>query len=163
MNALEERNTKLFNSPMEIGLRTLFVLNQFGEIALSIDKLIFFDYFLIHAGDISKKQKSIHPKYPFRSSEIIIKRELLNSAIMQLVRKELIEIHYQHDGIFYTISNIGRSLINYFESEYAELLNESSQWIYKNYKDKTEEELQASFKRNMKKWGGEFANESKFR
>ncbi|MCT3664246.1 hypothetical protein HZR00_17250 [Elizabethkingia anophelis] len=158
-----ERNLKLFNSPAEIGLRCLFLLKEFNDTSLSIDKLIYFDYFLIHAGDISSKQNSIHPKYPFRSSEIVVKREPLNAALKHMISKELIEIEYLKTGFFFKISNIGIKVLDYFESEYASQLKRTSKWIYNNYKDHSEEQLQSFFKKNMKKWGGEFINESKFR
>lgn len=53
-NMHEDRNFKLFNSPLEIGLRTLYVLNEFVDRPVSIDKMIYYDYFLVHSGDVAK-------------------------------------------------------------------------------------------------------------
>lgn len=162
-NINEERNLKLFNTPLEIGLRTLFLLRQFENESLSLDKMIYCDYFLLHAGDISSKQTSLHPNYPFRSSEIIIKRQLLNNALRLLISKELIEIEYSNSGITYKISNIGIRFIEYMNSDYASQLLNASNWVYNKYKNYTEHQLQLFFNKNMKKWGGEFINEAKFR
>lgn len=159
----EDRNFKLFNSPIEIGLRTLFILFQFKPEALSIDKLICFDYFLIHAGDVSKEQVSIHPKYPFRSTEIIVKREILMMAVKLLVSKELVTVKFSNQGILYEITSIGCRSLDYFESSYADELRKVSEWLYDRYSNFSEEQLFDVIHANIQKWGNEFSNESKFR
>ena len=159
----QERNIKLFNTPVEVGLRCLFLLYQFEPVSLSIDKLIYLDYFLIHSGDVSKEQKSIHPKYPFRSSEIVVKRELLMNALKLLISKELANIKFCSSGIEYQITYIGCKALDYFESSYAEEIKKVSKWIHQTYKDHTEEQLSELINANIQKWGSEFTNESKFR
>jgi hypothetical protein len=159
----EDRNVRLFNSPIEIGLRCLFLLYQFRNDHLSIDKLIYLDYFLIHAGDVSKEQKSIHPKYPFRSTEIVVKREILSSALKLLISKELININFADTGIQYEITNVGCKALDYFESNYANQIRKVSDWLYQTYKDFTEAQLSEVIDTNLQKWGSEFSNESKFR
>lgn len=159
----EERNLKLFNTPVEIGLRSLFLLNEFKPISLSIDKLIYLDYFLIHAGDVSKEQQSIHPKYPFRSGEIVVKRELLVNALKLLISKELVGIRFCSTGIEYEITNIGCTALQYFESDYAVEIKKVSEWLYQTYKDYSELQLSDLINANIQKWGSEFTNESKFR
>lgn len=160
---IDDRNVKLFNTPIEIGLRCLFLLFKFKESPLSIDKLICLDYFLIHAGDVSKSQKSIHPKYPFRSTEIVIKRELLTNALKLIVSKELAYLVFSTNGIEYKISDIGIKMLEYFESSYSIELNAASEWVYQTFKNYTEEQLHEIINVNIQKWGGEFTNEAKFR
>lgn len=128
-----------------------------------MDKLIYLDYFLIHAGDVSKEQKSIHPKYPFRSTEIVVKRELLTNALRLLVGRELIQIEFTVTGVLYRITNIGCKAIEYFESDYANKISQVSSWVYSTYHSYTEEQLSEVIHANIQKWGSEFANESKFR
>jgi len=159
----EERNVRLFNSPVELGLRCLFVLSRFQNELLSIDKLIYLDYFLIHAGDVSKEQKSIHPKYPFRSTEIVVKREILANALKLLVSKELVKVSFTSNGIQYSVTDIGKGALGYFESDYAKRILEVSDWLYQTYKDFSEEQLSELINTNIQKWGGEFSNEAKFR
>ncbi|WP_461789420.1 ABC-three component system middle component 2 [Pedobacter sp.] len=158
----EDRNVRLFNSSIEIGLRCLFLLSRFRE-GLSIDKLIYLDYFLIHSGDVSREQKSIHPKYPFRSTEIVIKRELLTNALKLLISRELVKLHFSTSGILYVITDIGSKALEYFESDYAKQINEVSDWIFKTYGTHSEIQLSEVIHANIQKWGSEFANESKFR
>ncbi len=159
----DERNVQLFNSPVEIGLRTLFLLAKFHPQGLSVDKLIYLDYFLVHSGDVSKEQKSLHPKYPFRSTEIVVKRELLARAIKLLISKELVLIRFVETGIEYMISEIGKKALEYFESDYAFQLNQLSDWIFATYANHTDAQLSDVINANIQKWGTEFSNESKFR
>lgn len=159
----EERNVRLYNSSIEIGLRCLFLLSRFTKEGLSIDKLIYLDYFLIHSGDISKEQKSIHPKYPFRGAEIVVKRQLLTNALNLLICRELIKVHFSAIGILYKITPIGYKAMEYFESDYAEKIMKVSDWIYTTFHEHTEEQLSEVIHANIQKWGSEFSNESKFR
>lgn len=158
----EDRNSKIFNTPIELSLRCLFILSKFKEGNISVDKLIYFDYFLIHSSDVIKKSKSIHPKYPFRSTEIIIKREILNKALSLLISKELIKVVLS-EGINYTITEIGIQVLKYFESSYSLRLNQLSQLIYDTFKDYAEQQLAELVNANLQKWGSEFSKESKFR
>jgi hypothetical protein len=159
----DERNTKLFNSPIEIGLRVLFILYKFSPQTLNIDKLIYFDYFLIHSSDIDKSQQSLHPKYPFRSTEVIIKRELLNLSLKLLIAKQLIEVVFEENGITYKTTKIGQKFIEFMESDYAKEIAEKSEWLHSTFKDYPDIKLLEIVNSNIEKWGSEFNNESKFR
>ncbi len=163
MNGYEERDSSLFNTPLEISLRCMFLLSKFHSEKLSIDKLIYLDYFIVHSSDVIKKSKSLHPKYPFRSTEIVVKREVLNKALILLISKELIKVGFSDIGIDYQISDIGMKVLQYFESPYAKLIKEMSELVYNNFKDYTEQQLLDVINSNIEKWGSEFTNESKFR
>jgi len=159
----DDRNLRLFNSPIELGLRCMFVLSAFNSLPISIDKLIYLDYFLIHSGDVSKERKSIHPKYPFRSTEIVVKRELLMRALQLLLNKELITVAFSTEGIEYKITDIGTKALEYFESNYSKQIRETSEWLFEKYKDSSDEQMALTITNNLQKWGGEFSNEVKFR
>jgi hypothetical protein len=163
MNLQVERNTKVFNTPIEIGLRLLFILNRFAPQALTVEMLIYLDYFLIHSGDIKNGPSSLHPKYPFRSAEIIIKRELVQKGLYYLQSKQLVEIEFSEKGLFYRASNLGSQVLTLFESGYSTRLQEMSRWLYQEFANTEEEKLKTMIEVNLQKWGGEFVNEAKFR
>lgn len=163
MSQAFDRETRLFNTPLEIGLRALFILAQFFPKALSIESLIYLDYFAIHSGDIKQGPKSLHPKYPFRSSELVVKREILQKGLALLVSKELIKVQLHSDGIFYVITDIGKHVQTLFDSKYSAHLAEMSKWLNDRFAASSESELANIVSANIEKWGGEFSNESKFR
>lgn len=163
MNQITDRNTKLFNTPLELGLRTLFIMTRFYPENLSIESIIYLDYFAIHSSDIKEGPKSLHPKYPFRSSELVVKREILQKSMAFLVSKELVEIKLTNEGIYYASTDIGRHLISLFESNYSKQLVSVCDWLYERFSNLTEEDMAQIVSINIEKWGGEFSNESKFR
>src|ERR1035437_176439 len=158
MNLQIDRNTKVFNTPIEIGLRVLFILNKFHPKPLSLESLIYLDYFLIHSQDIKDGPPSLHPKYPFRSTEIIIKREIIQTGLKYLLSKELIQVQLSNNGIKYTITNLTSHVLILFESTYANKLQKLCDWLYKRFGDNDEDSLKTIVDTNIEKWGGEFIN-----
>jgi hypothetical protein len=154
---------KIFNTPLEISLRLLFIICKFYPIKLSMDKLIYFDYFIIHSSDIDKSQRSLHPKYPFRSTEVVVKRDVCRRAAQLLISKQLIDIGFDKSGIFYTSTETGNRLVSYFQSLYSADIQNKVDWLHEKFKNVTENELMELVQLNIEKWGGEFYNEAKFR
>jgi len=163
MNPIAERNTRLFNTPLELSLRTLFILSRFHPRELSLESIIYLDYFAIHSGDIKQGPRSLHPKYPFRSSELVVKREILQKSITLLLSRELLEVKFTSKGIYYASTSIGVHFISHFESKYSKELDAVCHWLYEAFNNLTEEDMAQIVNVNMEKWGGEFSNESKFR
>ncbi len=163
MNETFDREARLFNTPLEIGLRSLFILGHFYPKELSLESLIYLDYFAIHSGDLREGQKSLHPKYPFRSSELVVKREILQKGLSLLISKELVVVQLRNEGIFYIITDIGKHVLTLFESKYSTSLSNMSLWLKERFSVSTESQLADIVSANIEKWGGEFSNESKFR
>lgn len=45
LNIFETRDTQVFNSPLEIGFRILFILKGISPKAIDINRLVIYDYF----------------------------------------------------------------------------------------------------------------------
>jgi len=163
MNLELERNTRLFNTPLEISLRTLFILTKFFPKDLELETLIYLDYFAVHSNDLRGGPQSLHPKYPFRSSEIVVKRDILQKGLIYLISKELVEIKLADEGIKYAATNIGRNIISLFDSRYAKGLSLICNWLFERFYDLSENDLKKIVDTNIEKWGGEFSNEARFR
>jgi hypothetical protein len=69
------RQPRPFNSPLECGLRLLFVLVAANRTRSDLQRLISYDYLLIHSGDIANGPHSLHPPVPFRGTELLVKRD----------------------------------------------------------------------------------------
>ena len=63
----------LFNSPLECGLRAVVLLVECSPQELDIQRLVNYDYLLVHSGDINGPP-SLHPDSPLRSGELLVKR-----------------------------------------------------------------------------------------
>jgi hypothetical protein len=160
---MEQRNLRLFNTPLELGLRTLFILNASYPNALDIDRLSYYDYILIHSSDVENGPTSIHPNLPHRSSEIFVKRNILHKGILLLLSKELIKIDFTLEGIKYQITEIGKVVVLSFDDTYSEELKKVSIWLCNKFENYDDNKLNIYMKNNVDKWGGEFTKESLFR
>lgn len=153
--------TPLFNSSLEVGLRALIILSTAMEEQFSLQRLIYFDYFLIHSKDIGVEEAplSLHPNTPHRFGEIIVRRRAMQEGLSLMYSKSLIEILYDNQGISYIATKISYPFLNLFQTKYYNSLKENAQWVTKYFEECSDEELGLFVNANVKKWGGEFMYE----
>lgn len=155
------RTTPIFNSSLEVGFRALIILSTAMGEQFSLQRLIFFDYFLIHSKDIGVEEAplSIHPNTPHRFGEIIVRRRAMQEGLSLMYSKSLIEIIYDDQGISYAATEISCPFLNLFETEYYSSLKENAEWVNNYFAEHSDEELGVFVNTNVKKWGGEFIYE----
>jgi hypothetical protein len=163
MDLFDRRNLKLFNTPLELGLRALFVLKYLYPRSADIHKLIYFDYLLIHSGDVLEGPTSLHPPKPFRSAEILVKKEILEKGLELMISKELIKVVFDAKGITYQATEMTNPFLSYHESNYSKRIDYNAKWLVEEFGNYGEEELNQFMSENIEKWGGEFTRESLFR
>ncbi|WP_164987975.1 ABC-three component system middle component 2 [Bradyrhizobium betae] len=151
-----EREPRPFNSPLECGLRMLFVLSAAKERPSDLQRLISYDYLLVHSGDVPAGPNSLHPSVPFRSSELLVKRDLLDAGLNQMFSRELIEKTFEPSGILYRSTNLTKPFINLLRSEYAAALRLRSKWLIDRFGAMHDSELAAFMTTNIGRWGAEF-------
>jgi hypothetical protein len=163
MNLFEERNTNVFNSPLEIGLRVLYLLNELKPSGCDLQRLVYYDYILVHSNDIPGGPESIHPSIPHRSTEILVKRDLLKKGLTLMQSKQLVDSIFEPTGITYRATELTAPFLEYNTSDYANRLKETSIWLVNKFKTYSDEKLSLFIKNNLDVWGGEFSKESLFR
>ena len=62
-----------FNSPLETGVRALTVLAESAPAALDLQRLVYFDYLVVHSADAGGP-RSLHPNTPLRNGELLVRR-----------------------------------------------------------------------------------------
>ncbi len=90
-----------FNSPIEYGLRCILILEAFYPTKLDLQDLVYYDYLLIHSADAGGPE-SVHPATPHRTTEITIKRDILEKSLFLMYSKNIINIEYSTEGILYS-------------------------------------------------------------
>jgi hypothetical protein len=88
MSLSEAPIERLFNTPLECGLRLLYLLNASKPKKLDLQRLITYDYLLVHSGDVDDSLGSLHPAVPFRGTEWLVTARALHllqslDALMQ--------------------------------------------------------------------------------
>ena len=100
----------LFNSPMESGLRSLTLLVAGFPVHCDLERLVIYDYLLVHSGDVDGGPKSIHPATPHRSGEILVRRPIVESGLKKMIAKGLVEAKYSKSGITYAATEVSVSI-----------------------------------------------------
>lgn len=163
MNLFEERNVTVFNSPLEIGLRILFILDELFPESCDLQRLVYYDYILVHSGDAPGGPASIHPSLPHRSSEILVKRELVKRGLTLMNSKQLVKCDFDSTGIVYSATEFTKPFLEYYQTDYAIELKNVSKWILGSFGSYTDDNLSTFIKNNLDVWGGEFSKESLLR
>jgi hypothetical protein len=126
----------------------------------NIQRLIYYDYFLIHAFDLDIQYSSIHPDNPYRSGEIAIKRELLFNGLKLLCKKKLVEVEFSKNGIYYIASDLANQFLIYFKSPYFLKLEKMSYYIIQFFDSYSDSKLTTFVDSKIRGWGTEFVKES---
>jgi len=147
---------RIFNSPLECGLRMLFVLQATSPAASDLQRLISYDYLLVHSGDVDNETSSLHPAVPFRSSELLVKRELVRHALDLMLARELVEKKLSKAGITYAASPLTAAFIDLLKSDYSAELRLRAEWVAARFGSMDDDDLNAFMAENIGKWGAEF-------
>jgi hypothetical protein len=147
---------RLFNTPLECGLRLLFVLNASAPKAADLQRLIAYDYLIVHSGDVSGGPASLHPAVPFRGSEWLVKRDLVRESLDILFARELLEKRLSPTGIYYVGSKLSAAFIKLLASSYAYDLKCRAAWVSERFGDLADDELRDFMTEHTGRWGVEF-------
>lgn len=150
------RKSRPFNSPLECGLRMLFILTGQAERSLDLQRLVNYDYLLVHSGDVPDGPKSLHPDVPFRGNELLVKRDLVHAGLNAMFSRELIEKSFTIMGIMYRANELTFAFTKLLRSTYADDLRSRSQWLMERFGDMPDDELETFMNANVGKWGAEF-------
>ena len=148
-----------FNSYIEYALRCAILLEAEYPRSLSMQRIVFYDYLLTHSED-ANGPKSIHLSVPNRISEISVKREKMNGALLLLQAYNLVETLYNENGIEYTASDEITPFLNEIDSKYVNQLKTIAIWVCNSFDAYSDQELIDYFRKNIGKWGGEFEKSS---
>lgn len=151
------------NSAFETGLRTLIILYEAYPARFDLQRLLMYNYLVVHSGDIPHSPASLHPPTPHRSGEVLVRRQLIEQGLMLYLSRSLVERHYDHQGITYCASELAPTLLESLEAEYTQELRERAAWVHVTFGGTTDEALKALFDQNIGRWGGEFEFESVLR
>jgi len=145
-----------FNSPLECGLRMLFVLEASGGKPADLQRLISYDYLMVHSGDVADGPVSLHPSVPYRGSELLVRRELLSAGLNQMFARELIAKTFDMSGILYRATKLTSAFVALLKTRYADDLRHRSIWVVNRFGRMQDAELDSFMSSNVGRWGAEF-------
>lgn len=153
------RALELFNSPVEVGLRCLLIINQKRRV--NLEQLVMFDYLCLNTNDFDGPP-SIHAPVPHRSVQILVRREMIKTGLRLLISKELVSIVNLKSGLYYSKTKLTSLFLNHLTSEYRMDYQNRLEWVLTNYGNWSEEKLGKFINSNNDKLGGALATESNY-
>ncbi|MGI8547321.1 MAG: ABC-three component system middle component 2 [Gemmatimonadaceae bacterium] len=155
------RAVELFSTPLEIGLRALFVLAALPG-PVDLQRLVVLDYLLVHSGDAGGPT-SLHPATPHRGGEILVKRDLLQHGIRLMMSRDLAAMDLDADGIQYRATDLTIPFLAYLDGAYVDQLRARASWVTAAFGSTDEATLRLYVADHLDQWGGEFVTEAAVR
>jgi hypothetical protein len=150
-----KRKPATFNGPLEAGLRAVAVLGAAHPRSFDLQRLVAFDYLLVHTGDIDGPS-SLHPPAPLQSAELLVRRKLVQQALLLMMTRELVTREFGPEGIRYCAGENAAPFLSSLESEYLKALKERAAWLVKTLGDHTEQAFRAVMRQFFDHWVEDF-------
>lgn len=150
----------IFNTPLECGLRCAALLLAAYPAPCDLQRLVQYEYLLVHSGDVPQGPPSLHPAAPQRSGELLVRRALIERGILFMMSKRVVCRDLLSSGIGYVAGDMARPLFDSLESSYARILRERALWISQRFGSMNGEILDRFMRDNWSNWGAEFTREA---
>lgn len=149
------RNTSPFNSSLETGVRTLVLLEASFPEALPLDRLVEFDYLVVHTGDAGGPE-SLHVSLPLRTGELLVRRGLIESGLALMMSRGLVKRIPGPSGISYQASDSAGAFLNALSSSYIGKLKERAGWLIERLGRATDQEIHSMTRKLLSTWTVQF-------
>lgn len=122
---MEKMKSKLLNTPFEMELRVLLLLDVSPLESLSNELILSLDFFSCYGKEFDISDMNLHGDGTYKYSELSTRNELLKPALISLVRKGFVEVIVK-DGFKYQITDSGSEFINGVDDAYSEIYRETA-------------------------------------
>lgn len=150
----------VFNTPLESGMRSAFLLLAAFPHTCDIQRLVQYDYLIVHSGDVKNGPPSIHPATPNRSGELLVRRSLVESGLKLMENKSVVERRFTKNGLEFTAGAYAVVFLNSLSSDYSKQLRERAQWVINQFQSMSDKKLADYMRSQWSQWGAEFVRTS---
>ncbi|MBL4759881.1 MAG: threonine transporter [Mariprofundaceae bacterium] len=144
-----------FNSSLESGVRALTILTSIFPKSVDLQRLVDFDYLVVHSGDVNGPE-SLHAPLPLRAGELLVRRNIVEEGLLLMMSRGLLKRIVSANGFEYAAGEIANTYINSLSSPYLESLKVRAQWVVEKFSEIEEEELQRITKQFFDQWTTQF-------
>jgi hypothetical protein len=150
-----QRGPATFNGPLEAGVRSVALLCAAFPRSYDLQRLIAFDYLLVHTGDIGGPD-SLHPPAPLQSAELLVRRRLIERALLLMMTRDLVRREARSDGIRYSAGESAMPYMEALQTDYLRALKQRAAWLVGALGDHTEAQFRQVMRRFFDRWVEEF-------
>jgi hypothetical protein len=144
-----------FNGALEAGIRAVALLGSAYPRTYDLQRMVAFDYLLVHTDDIGGPV-SLHPPAPLHTAELLVRRGVVESALMLMMTRDLIDRELSKQGIRYQAGENADSFLSCLQSDYLVGLKERAAWLVEHLGDRTDTEFRAVMTTFFDRWVEEF-------
>src|SRR5262245_47156482 len=117
-----------FNGPLEAGIRAVAILGAAYPRAYDLQRLVAFDYLLVHTGDVGGPD-SLHPSGRVRCAELLVRRTLVEQALRLMMTRDLVAREVDKEGIKYSAGENAAPFLASLTSSYLQSLKDRAAWL----------------------------------
>ena len=145
------------NSPLEVGLRVLMVLQEAFPQHLDLNQLVLLDHSVLHSADLGGPE-SLHPAVPIRAGELGVKRQLIEAGLEVMIRAHLAHVGVGDGGIEFWAGEAADGFTGLLETEYASQLSLRAAWVVEHFGSLDERTLRTTLMAVTRHWSEEFTH-----
>lgn len=123
---------QLFNSPIEVGIRSVTLLNAAFPNALDLNRLAVLDHHVLHSGNVSNLP-SVHVDRSNSIGELGQKRGLVEHGLRLMRGAGLVTIELRPTGIFYCASEEAGSFLKLMDAPLVGQLQVRAEWAVERF------------------------------
>lgn len=144
-----------FNSPFELGVRMVYLLNSLQPTGGDLQKLVLLDYAVVYSDDLGGPP-SLHTPVPYRGSEYLSRRGLIEQGLYLMSTRGLVAVTLDEAGITYYAGATARTMVGALTSPYLRELDGRCRWAAERFSRLSSREMTERFARQGHLWGAEF-------
>lgn len=150
----------IFNTPLECGLRCAALLLAAFPASCDLQRLVQYEYLLVHSGDVPDGPPSLHPAAPHRSGELLVRRALVERGILFMMSKRVVCMSLSPGGVDYVAGDLALPLFDSLESPYTSSLRQRAVWVHERFGRLAGGPLEQFMQQHWSSWGAEFTREA---
>lgn len=151
----QDRKPVTFNGPLEAGIRAVSILSAAYPQSYDLQRLVAFDYLLVHTADVGGPE-SLHPPTPMHSAELLVRRKLVEHALLLMMTRELVFREITPEGIKYSAGENAMTFLNSLSSTYLRTLKDRAYWLVDALGSHTDPDFKGVMRRFFDDWVEEF-------
>ena len=151
MSEERQKNVTVFNSALETGVRALVILAANFPAALDLQRLVDFDYLVVHSGDVNGPE-SLHPPLPMREGELLVRRKIIGSGISLMMSRGLVNRITGAEGIVYQATEYAKPFVDSMATSYMRELIDRANWVGETFGGMDTNELHNLISSFFDKW-----------
>lgn len=148
-----------FNSPFELGVRMVYMLNSLQPSGADLQKLVLLDYAIVYSDDLDGPP-SLHTPVPYRGSEYLSRRDLIAQGLYLMSTRGLVAVAMDETGITYFAGDSARSMVGALMSPYLRELEDRCSWAAATFATFSSRDMTELFAKQGHLWGAEFEGAS---